>query len=307
MAKLVDSLISSVKRNVTAPASQVLLLDDDILDFANDMMQTKVVPLLLSVRQEYFVTYKEIPTVANQKEYDIPYRAIGRALRDIKLKDSANTVRDLSLVQLEDEHLFTAEVSPHSVYFRGDQFVLLPKPANASYTIQMWYNLAPSALVVSTSACKVTAISGSDLTVDAVPSTIGVSSTLDIVQGKSGNRILSMDVTPTALNGLVFTFASGDVPSTVSVGDYIALAGETPVVQLPNEVCPYLELLTSQQVLGAIGDYEGLASLEKEQEIVERNMKLMLEPRLQGESTKIINRRSLLRSRNFGYYRGRLF
>ena len=53
-------------------------------------------------------------------------------------------------------------------------------------------------------------------------------------------------------------------PSSLVVGDYISLAEETPVLQLPDEAFTYLVLLTAKRCLYSIGDYEGMKGIDEQ-------------------------------------------
>src|SRR4051812_17251172 len=103
------------------PASQVLFTDADILKAGDKVTTAHLVPILVSLRQDFFVTTSLFTTVADQDAYDVPYRALGRGLRDLKIIDSSGTTRDLALVQIEDAHRFNQTTTVHSFYFKGDK------------------------------------------------------------------------------------------------------------------------------------------------------------------------------------------
>lgn len=303
MAKTADRLLSGIKRRAIVPSSQPLLDDDDILEMADDVTETMIVPMLMSVRQDFFVTTTTQDITSGTAAYDIPYRAIGRTLRDLKLYDGSS-YRDLSLIALEDEHLFPTGVTPHGFYFRGDKVVLVPSPSSSTIDLQFWYDLAPSRLVSTEEAALVVSSTTTTVTVSSVPSTITTGTVVDFVQGKSGNSILAMDETVTNATTTVLTFASGDIPTSLVAGDYVSVYQTTPVVQLPNEVTNLLETLTAARILKSLGDFEGAASLEKDASEEMRAAKQLLEPRIQGENTIVMNRRGLLRGSRSRYRKG---
>lgn len=290
-----NEFLANIKRRVTMPASQVLMTDTDILKSADYIIRSKLIPLIKSVRQDFFVITSDTPIVANQKEYAIPYRAIGRGLRDLKLKDSSNGKRDLVLIAIEDEHLFRAGTQPLGFYFKGDKVAVVPTPTGADFTLEMWWEFPPSQLIVTGQAARVTAIAGVNVTVASVPSTLVNGSVVDFVQGVSGNSTIGYDVTLQNVAANTLTFNAGDVPAGLSVGDWICLAQTSPVVQLPNEAFPFLETCTAQYILKAVGDYDGASQLDETMKDEDKNLKIVLEPRIEGENTKIINRRGLVR------------
>lgn len=292
------------------PANRALLEDEDILALGDECMRGYIVPCLVSVRQDYFVYVQDTALVADQAEYQIGYRALGRSLRDLKVvDDSSLIVRDLQKISLEDAHLFTTSTgsSPYGFHFQGDKIIVLPTPASSGGLLRQFIELPPNKLVTAGSAAQITAISGGDITVSAVPTTFSTSTPLDFIAGKQGNATRSFDKTPTNIAGLILTFATADVPSTLAVGDYIALAEESPVLQIPDDCFPWLVTKTGRRCLYAISDFEGSSRLEEDDREEEKNLKQLLEPRVRGETTKIINRHSLARQGRFNYGRGIIF
>ncbi len=309
MAMTADRLLEGIKRRITIPASQVLLQDSDILALADDVIKGYMVPLLVSVRQDFFVTTTETQLVDDQADYAIPYRAIGRGLRDLKLVDANSTTRDVALVPIEDEHRFGQTTTTHSFYFKGDKIILIPPPNNPSVgdVVQIWWENPPARLVALSSAATVTGISGDTITVNSIPSTMTAAVTVDFIQGTSGNGTLAMDTAIASASSATIIFATDAVPDDLAVGDYISLAETSPVIQLPNECYPLLESRTCKRVLMAVGDSDGARGLDDDIKEEDKNLKLLLEPRIQGEPTVIMNRNGLLRGRRFFARRGLLY
>ena len=305
MAIIADSILTGVKRRISMPASQVLLQDTDILAFADDAIKAHIIPMLESTNQEYFVTSEDIPLVASTSEYNIPYRATGRSFRELKLKSSTDStdVRNLQKISIEDLQIFSSQALPMGFYFKGDRFVLVPDVSSSAQVdlIEAWYRLAPSNLVALAEVSTVVSVTSTIVTVDTVPSTFTVSTPIDFIQGVSGNRIYSIDKSPTAVGSTTITFAAGTIPSTLIAGDYIALAGESPVANMiPNEVYPYLESVLAKRCLRSIGDFEGARELNDDISEEKKNLLKILEPRIDGEPTVIINRTGLVRGQKFG-------
>ena len=295
MSRTGDDLLTGLKRRGVIPSSQSLLMDSDFLGIADDIIRGLLVPLILSLREEYFVSTPETEAlVVGQEEYDIPYRAIGRTLRDLKLIDGS-TRKNMTLISLEDEHLFTSYNTPNSFYFRGDKIVVVPTPTATGYSLQKWYDLVPSRICTVSQAAIVQSISTDSVVCTNVPTTITTGTCIDFIQAKSGSSILGMDATITNQAGNQLDFSTGIVPSTLVAGDYISICQTSPVIMLPEEAYPLLETLTCQQILRSIGDFEGATALDATAEKQEKLMKLMMEPRVQGEEKKIVNRNGLLR------------
>ncbi len=303
MAITSDRLLNGVKRRVTIPARQSLLDDADILAFADDIISSRVVPLVESVNQEYFVTVADTPLVAGQSLYSIPYRAVGRALRELKMQDSNTNIRNIALIALEDAQLFTQSTLTLGFYFLGDKIKLVPDvPSSISVdqTLKMWYRLAPSNLVTVSSAALVGSVSGDDVVCVNVPSTLMNGVSVDFIQGRSGNTIYSTDKNIINVNGTTLTFSPGDVPTDLVAGDYISLSQTSPVINfIPNECYSYIESQTAYRTLTAIGDFDGANILQADISVEEKNIKMLLEPRIDGEPTIIVNRFGLVRGNKF--------
>ncbi len=304
MAILADSLIAGVKRRITMPASQSLDTNNDILAFADSIISSRIVPMVEAVNQEFFVYKTDIDLVAGQSIYSIPYRAIGRTLRELKLRTSDSNVRNVSLIALEDAQIFQSSVNTIGFYFLSDKIKLVPDvPSNISpdQTLEMWYRMAPSRLVQSSDAMLVTGISGGDITVADVPSFYVPGVDIDFIQGKSGNTIYATDKAVLNVSGNIVTFDPDDVPSDLTTGDYLSLAETSPVINfIPNEVYSLIESYVSQRLLNSLGDFDGAARIRDDDlSIEERNIKSLLEPRIDGEPTIIINRYSLTRGNKF--------
>jgi len=309
MTTTVDSMLERIKRRITVPSNQVLLDNDQMLIMANDVVRERMIPLMMSVNQNYFVVRTDIDVVSDQAEYSIPYRSIGRGLRDLKMQrgDDENAVSQMTLIALEDAHLFGQGATPPLYfYFRGDKIILVPVPIDDTFVMQVWYNLQPSRFILTTDAARVASVSGAIVTCDSVPSELVAGVDIDFIEGKAGCSILEMDVGITNVSGNQITFASADViPPSLAEGDYISVATTTPVVPLPDEAVPLIECWTGERICYAIGDFDGAQLLAQRAVDLEKNLRMILEPRIEGAQTKIVNRRGLLRGQGFSTWRYR--
>lgn len=307
MAITVDRFLRGVKRRVTVAANNQLLGDSDLLELGDDVLKSRMVPLLKSLNGNFFLATTTEPLVSGTDAYDIPYRAVGRKFHDVKLSVDGTTEGVMNLLQIDDAYVQAEAVDgvPIGYYYRGDQIVLRPSPNYADGYLELWYYLQPSCLVTPTAAARVTGINDPVVTVASLPSTMTAGVDVDFVQGRSGNRLLAMDEAITNVAGTQLTFAADTVPSTLRIGDYIALAGETPVLQIPDEAYPLFETLVGQRILYAISDFEGSKTLENDVKEETTELKKLLEPRTDQEPIKTVNPRGLLRGRRLAGRYGR--
>lgn len=313
MAIKTDKFLESVKRRVTVPANQALLSDAAILSLGDECVQLHLVPILMSAQQSYLVYHDTYPITADLDTYPIPYRAVGRGLRELKLSWDGTTtgVRNLTYIEIEDRHRYAESGTPVGYYFEGDKIVLVPTPTDSTQLLLRWFEVAPNKLILPTAASVVLSVTPgvttTDVVVDAVATDITVAAVVDFIEAKSGNTLLGMDKTVANIAGTTLTFAVADVPSSLAVGDYIALAGYSPVVQVPNEALLLLETLTARMILEAIGDFDGAGILkDREKELID-NFRKLIEPRNPGSPKKIVNQSGLLRGKGYAIYSRRSF
>jgi len=308
MAITADRVLAGVKRRAVVPTNQVTLDDDDILDLIDDVIKVHAVPLVDSVNGEYFVTTELDAIVASQDNYDIPYRSIGRTLRDLRIKNTtSNDIRNVPYIEPEDVHLYANTASYFGHYFQGDQIYLVPSVPStftSPESLLKSYKIRPSSLVKLNSAAKVVSVSSPNVTVEAAGDIV-TGSVIDFIKGKSGNRIYSIDATCTNVSSTTLTFGDGsDLPTGLEAGDYIALAGFSPVItMIPDECSPWIERLAAREVLLSIGDDIGADKLAPGISQERGNLLQILEPRNEGEPKIIINRASLARGGKFNQTR----
>ena len=123
MTIFVDDLLEGIKTRALIVSSRITLTDPQILMQADRIMQLKVVPLIESTQSDFFVTIEEEDIVGGQNEYSIPYRAVGRTLRDLKMgqinqsTDEIFNIFNVVLVKIEDENLWQWNGFNNSIIF----------------------------------------------------------------------------------------------------------------------------------------------------------------------------------------------
>jgi hypothetical protein len=77
-----EQLIANIKRRCLVPTSQLTYQPEDFVDLANDELQGEVVPLLMSTREEYFVTFVDIPCPSD-RTITIPKETTASKVRSV--------------------------------------------------------------------------------------------------------------------------------------------------------------------------------------------------------------------------------
>ena len=136
----------------------------------------------------------------------------------------------------------------------------------------------------------------------SIPSHIVASTYVDFLQTKPGHKIRSYDVLIPAggVSGSTINFSSGTVPQDLIVGDYVCVANECIIPQLPPDIHNGLAERAGARVLAAMGDVSGLQIASAKIEEIDKNQGTLLDNRVDGSPRKIIAKNSLLHWGRFG-------
>lgn len=258
----------------------------NLLSLATEELHIKLLPLLLSVREEFYVYAKDYTVTADQAAYAIPTRTAGATLRDIQWIEG-NNIRSLPRVD-SDFITSTASGTVQGYYLQHNDVILYPTPSSTTGTLRLRYYLRPGRLAATTACAQITAVTTTTVTVASIPSSWAVGTIVDFIKATPPFHYPSIDQTITALAGTTITFAA--VASTVVVGDWLALAEYSPIPQIPFEFQPVLAQMTVVKALEAIGDREGSAAARKDLEVLQASALALMSPRVSGEAKKVIGR-----------------
>lgn len=283
-------LLTSLKSRGLIPSTDETLAASDFLRFVNEEVQTYIVPLLLSVREDYLVTYADVSIVSGTAEYDIPERAVASKLRGI-YRLVGNAYVQLPRLELEDVQDWEATGEPQGYYLRANKVVLVPSPS-ASGTLRLHYYQRPNRVVTTSEVGEITNIVGTTITISAAPSAFVTSTAsngvlYDIVKGKAGFDCLAKDQSVTVA-GTSLTFSA--VSSSVAIGDYVCLAQESPIPQIPVELHPLLSERVTNTALKALGDAKATYAVADQ---MEKKILEVLRPRVDGSPRYFMNRHGI--------------
>jgi hypothetical protein len=120
---------------------------------------------------------------------------------------------------------------------------------------------------------------------------------IDFLQTKPGHVIRKYDVEieDGAISGDSIFFDSGVVPTDFIVGDYVCLAHESIIPQLPPDLHNVLAERTAMRILSALGDAAGVQESKSRIAEMEARQGNLLDNRVDGSNIKINGRHSILR------------
>lgn len=235
------ALLKSIRRRARATNSAAPGFDDTtLLEMANEELASKLIPELVRLRRDWFEKVRDVTLTVGTATYGLWTRALMASARDLGIV-SGGVFRSLSYLTPEamDGKDPTSRASPMSYTIRGTDVVLYPTP-NIGDILRVTYLRRLNRLVLPSSTLLVTSISGGGSNVfnGTKPSGISTSTPVDVVRGVPFFDALSEDQTPTATAAGSITL-SASVPGATT-GDYICLAGESPVIQGPPELLAVL-------------------------------------------------------------------
>ena len=281
-----DTLIESVRRrgHLTHSAGSIDL--DDLVFLANEELQTYVVQFLIQLRAEFNVSDHPIALTAGTSLYDLPSRAVGSEVRQVLRETTENQFE--RILRVEPERILVppqANSGPTHYYFKDLQIGFTP--CGGSNVIVQYFR-RPGDLVLEVQGAQVTAIDemAGTVTLAAVPDTFTDAAEYDFTQARPPFRLLAMDQSATFVSN-VMTLA--EIPTGLAVGDWVTLAQESVIPQIPLVLHPFLAQRTVVKALEALGDARGeqfaKAALDEE-----GRLSRILVDRTQGSPRYIINR-----------------
>jgi hypothetical protein len=300
---LASALIADVKRRGFIPDNNTSYTAADLLAWMTAEVQTYIAALLKGVRQEFLVTSQDIAFTADTVQ--IPTRAVANGLRTVKLLVGG---AESPLEYIEPERTWqygTGLSTPVGYTLRGSALILVGCAATVTGTLRVSFMQRPSICVGSTAAGQISAINTGTKTVTlqsvevsssgvetitaaTMPTTFTTSATYDFVRGTSGFDNLALNQAVTATGTGTLTFSSA-LPTGLAVGDWVSLAGETPIPQIPVELHPLL----AQRVTVKLAEATGSPRLKEVKAMLDEQRKdavMLLQPRV-GDAVHLIVRR----------------
>lgn len=297
------NLLADIKRKSFVPISQITFDDPSILDMADEEIQTGIVPFIMSAREEYLVSYLDYAVDGSTREFEIPTRAIGAKLRDVTVlinPNNNNQPNEQSLPQISAEDAvnnnnYNNFIPLASFYLRDNNVVLTPTADSfAGQTLRLYYFKRPSKLILTSQCSQITAITGDQAIVNLVPTNFGSGGTLtltvDVVKASPPFKILTMDLViniDTSSN--IATFPADLSTYNISTGDYICLAGESPIPTLPVEIHSLLAQRVAVKLLASLGDDKNFEIATNRLLEMEKNIRNLIANRVEGANRKVVN------------------
>lgn len=312
-----ETLLASIRTSGILGNVNSLGTDDlSMLKIINEEVRAKVVPQIMRVQQEYLVRSIRDSITANKTKMRIPLRAIGQQLRDLFYVDSGLNRHYLGSQPIPREELHnynsTGSDVPSGWFFEGPYIRLVPTVGSYNGYIEYAIFMAPSLLVDDGETRIITAIDPATKTVTFatdVPTTWTAANLFDIHAPWEGAELKIFNAVASVVGGLgalsnKITFTTAIDGSTfgceipVAVGDYVCLAGQSAILQIPDDLIPFLidDVVLKYAMAG--GDTDGV-------QIGRARMKDQAADTLQVLENRIKSRPRKIRLEGSALWRGR--
>lgn len=299
---LTEDLVEQIKENTSTEFAQSRFSQTTLIDLCNQESLKRIRPIISNLQKEFFVVTTKIALEQGDKFVRLPKRAAGRGLREVYFEIGSDR---FELVQITREQATREETSsqqtPISFYFEADSIVFT-SPIDQDITLVLVLEISPGSLVLSTTVTTVSSVDFDTgvVVVSGTPTGYGGAVEYDFVQGLGyGNAVLAVGLTPVSTSGTSYTFNPTELPKTLRAGDYITLAGKTPVPNMPDEAVTTLIHAVSCRIYRLRGDFNSLKAETDEMQNSILYLQQALADRIEGQRPVVHNERSLLRGARF--------
>lgn len=295
MLQTSDDLIADIKMRGAVPTSQDRFTNARFLSLANAEMETKIFPLIIKARQSYY-------------EYDIDTSINATGLYPISTRAYLGIVSNLGLIddtRRLDLPWLSEEMEPDTnqpydsaagIVLKRNTIQLKPADGAGYDSLRMTILLRPGLFVLEEAAAQITGISGATLTFAAntKPTSWTTSNTFDLIQGNPHYDHLGIDLTASSITSTTIVLSSTP-NSRLAVGDWVSLAGQSAIVQLPEAFSYLLSQRVANTCMRSMGDKEGHQRGMELAKEMEKDLTEAIQPRIQKEAQRIVNRTGILR------------
>lgn len=261
------------------------LSDTDLLLHADMEVQSRLLPMLRTVSEEYLV--RTLDVVASGGRVALPPRATGAAVRLVQLVTTGQLLVLPRVDPAHDPGAMPGSSAPWGFYFDGGGIVLLP--SSSSGTVRVRYYARPGKLVLETNSARTSRITnvvtGATTTVLTIGTFIG-GAVIDIVSSGPAHQHVAVGITASG-SSPTLTVNNADLLETPQIGDYVATADYSPFVSLPEELGSVLVLRTAARILAALGYTEEAAYHEQRSDIAQAESFALLRPRSDGNPKRL--------------------
>lgn len=292
----VANLIANTKIRCAVPTSQLTFEDEDWTIMASNTLQDEVVPLVMTTREEFFVTYEDVALPADGI-IPIPSAAVGAKLRAVCWLQQGNPLQIFALPQLTldvvsgvaNNVLTVGTTVPGAFggFFLQDNSIHVWPSTGiiGGNTIRLYYFRRALQLADPRNYSQVVSVAGNLLQLERVPASFTVGSVVNTISSTPNFAITNAgsEVVAVSTPSIELADATG-----IEVGDYMTLEGYSAIPQVPVEAHAYLAQLTAVFALESLNDESGASRASEKAEKLKKGLLTMVSSRVDGSPKKIV-------------------
>lgn len=296
----------------------------DLLLLADHVIKGQMWPDVLAAQGDYYLQYFDHSITSGKARYRLPRLAFG-PIKDVLFiddgddEDDAESVPFMNVEEMGYAPRGMRNRARYLAFIDGDFLGITPIPTSTSGTLRIRYYRRPNKLTLVANARQTT---GVVTDVDSIvvggssPASIFTAgSHVDVISEGNAHQVLTWSYLPTDYQVDSVTPAGStfvilleephrtEVRDLIELGDWVALQGFTPVVQVPESMIPLLVETVALRALHHEGDKEGFARVAALSSDSARKALGTLDPRSEAEPKRIVPRDTPLRIA--GGFRGR--
>lgn len=288
------AMLEQIRNRGGLPANDARYSASELLQVATTELRDYLFPMLVNARAEHGIYPYSTAVTAGTATYRMPHRSMGGALRDVVWMPAGGTPVYLPAKSSSDPLVVAeaARTGPPLAYFvRNYQVVLVPTP-HAAGTLSMPYYARPNRLIPTTQCAVVETVAEAStnylITVSGTPPVaLQDAVPVDVVRGTPGFETLVAATIPSYDNpspGVhTYEIAQSLLPEAPVQGDYLCLAGEAPVPQVPVEMHGLLIVRVALAAVEGTGDTGPTAAgLRRQAAELELRCRQWLSPRVES-------------------------
>lgn len=281
-----NELLDDIRGRGSIVSADIRFTPAKLLAAATIELRDVIASLMVESQTDRSVYLADVSATAGTAGYRLPSRALAGRWTSVAWRDpGAATYDRLRHLSADSYYLQsdTTQGKPYGFFVRDYVLHLVPTPASAG-TLRLPYYMRPNTLCAVTEAAPVLLTGSNTLSVSFVPTSFVSGASYDVVRGTPGFETLVSGVTATIASN-TFTFSSPLPTGTFApaVGDYVTLAGFSPVAQCPVELRGLLATRAARRALMSVNEVSQAQMLDSQVAELTETALAILAPRADAE------------------------
>jgi len=281
MSGTVANLITDIKLKGFLQTDSTVLTDAEITDIANKELQSVIVPKIISLREDFFLCFKDYTLANSTKRYRLPSRKIGSRISDIEILDSSgNRTSEVRKPRADFTGRWGFTIEGDEVVFRDT--------VPTGY-MRVYYDCRPPTMNSTAAAiATVTAVNSSNLTIS-----VSDTNTRELIRANSPWSTIIPSLTTSTTTATNSDDLIGDTyTGLVQVGDIVIANDSTHIVPLPIELHDWLAQRTVIRIKEYLGHKDELELMYAKLIDMEKDLMALMSPRVTDQERYVVDKES---------------